>query len=177
MNNLISNLSKQNHKFTSLENFGLRARAFSTKSSAIAEWVFHEPYESTYKNLAIGKNTKVICQGFTGKQVSLSRERKFIALGNISLESSDRIRNKSCWWCNTWQRRPGTFGKAGFQFRCRCKKNNGLCFLTFLIGQSRVKPRCFSNLCPASFRCRSYIGCCKGRNSVGCLYHRRYSSA
>ncbi|KAJ3351428.1 succinate-CoA ligase, alpha subunit [Entophlyctis luteolus] len=37
--------------------FALRARTFATAG-----------YDSTYSNMAINKNTKVICQGFTGKQ-------------------------------------------------------------------------------------------------------------
>ena len=47
-------------------NFGLRLAGRRAFSQSTARW----SYESTIKNLRLHKDSKVLCQGFTGKTVS-----------------------------------------------------------------------------------------------------------
>ncbi|ORZ41747.1 succinyl-CoA ligase subunit alpha mitochondrial precursor [Catenaria anguillulae PL171] len=55
--------------------FARSASAVATVRSAAARSFSTQGYESTYKNLLLSKQTKVICQGFTGKQGTFHSEQ------------------------------------------------------------------------------------------------------
>lgn len=134
-------------KSTMLTTTAASARRFLATSTATKKFVQTSEltgYESTIHNMSISSQTRVICQGFTGKQVRESAAPPTssplnntwrssspfppLLLGHISLEASDRVWYKHGWWCVAKQGRPNAFGVASVQHGARGKSDqNGRC--------------------------------------------------
>ena len=95
-------------QFSMLTSVSAGRRAFSQSAT-------RRSYESTIQNLRIHKDTKVLCQGFTGKTVSsplpicACHHLTFVTrTGNFPREGGHRVRNQDGWRRFSEEGRPDT---------------------------------------------------------------------